>query len=162
MNNYTCIDLDTIKNIIINFASIRESKEYILNEEVVFNPLLIKRLSLHTKEAMNLIKNDIYVSFSGIQNIDELLVKANKSITLNGIELKDILVFHNHCNRIKNIFDSIDAELSLKDYSDSIVIRNDVFDYIDKCIDNAGEIKDDASDRLKQINNSIIEIVNYQ
>ena len=155
MNNYTCIDLDTIKNIIINFASIRESKEYILNEKVVFNPLLIKRLSLQTKEAMNLIKNDIYVSFSSIQNIDELLVKANKSITLNGIELKDILVFHNHCNRIKNIFDSIDAELSLKDYSDSIVIRNDVFDYIDKCIDNAGEIKDDASDRLKQINNSI-------
>lgn len=155
MTNYNCIDFDVIKKQVADFASIEESKDYILNEQVDFNPLIIKNNNQETKEAMNIISNSINIQFSGINNINDLLDKADKGIILNGIELKDCLVFHNHANRIKKIFNGIDGELVLKDYTDSINIHSDVYDKVDDCIDSAGEVKDDATDKLKEINNNL-------
>ena len=158
MNNYNCLDLNIIKDQISELASIQEAKEYILNEQVIFNPLKIKQLSSETKEAMSLISKDINVQFSCVHNVNDLLEKTQKGIILDGIELKDCLVFHNHANRIKKIFSEIDEELNIKDYTDSININNQVYDRINECIDNSGEIKDNASAKLKEINKKIEEL----
>ena len=155
MSNYNCLDLNIIKEKIVEFASIEEAKSFLLKEEVDFNPLIIKKNSLQTKEALFLIKKEINVHFAGIENVNELFDKANKNITLSGIELKNVLVFHNHCARIKKQFDSFDIELSIKDYTDSLNINNKVFDEIDKCIENNGDIKSDATDLLKSLNKQI-------
>lgn len=155
MNSYNCLDLNIIKENICEFTSIDEAKSFILNEQVDFNPLVIKKKSLETKEAMSTLKNNVNVQFAGIRNINELLDKADKGIILFGNELKDILVFHNHCERIKKIFGSLEDELSIKDYSDSINIYNSVFDKVNACIDNSGEVKEDASALLKDLNRQI-------
>ena len=155
MNNYNCLDLNIVKNEISSFASILEAKDFILNENIVYNPLFIKKNNIETKEALNLIKNNINVTFSGINNVSDLLDKADKGICLNGIELNEVLVFHNHCERIKKIFNNIDDELNIKDYADSININSIVFDKVNNCIDNTGEIKDDASSELKRLNHDI-------
>jgi len=149
---FNCIDLDRIKKLVYDLATIDEAKSFILNEDVEFNPLVIKQKSNETKEAMHILSKGINVQFSGISCVNDLLSKADKGITLSGIELKDILVLHNHSQRIKKIFEGIDEDLSLKDYSDSINISSNVFDKVNNCIDNAGEIKDDASEKLKEIN----------
>lgn len=155
MNNYSCLDLDIIQERVAQFASILEAKSFILNEEVPFNPLLIKKNALLTKEALTLINNDINVHFSGIENVNDLLLKANKDITLSGIELRNILVFHNHCERIKKQFDNIDSQISLKDFTDSLNINQKIFNEIEHCIENNGDIKQDASPNLKQYNKQI-------
>ena len=155
MNNYNCLDLDAIKNIISSLASIKEAKEFILEEEVVFNPLRIKQNLVETKQAMDIISKNINIQFAGINSTNEFLDKADKGITLNGQELAQTLVFHNHCERIYKIFKDIDEDISLKDYSDSLNINIDIFNRVNKCIDNSGEIKEDASSTLRELNNKI-------
>ena len=155
MTDYNNLDLDVIKEKIGEFASIAEAKSFILKQEVDFNPLKIRKNNLETAEFLELLKKNESFSFDGIYNVNELLEKADKNIMLNGIELKNVLVFHNHCNRIKKQFQKFDPELSIRDYSDSLNINETVFDQIENCIDNSGEVKDDVSDRLKTINREL-------
>ena len=155
MTDYNNLDLDVIKEKIGEFASIAEAKSFILNEEVSFNPLKIRKNVKETAEFLELLNKNETFSFDGIYNVDSLLEKADKNIMLSGLELKNILVFHNHCNRIKRQFQKYDPELSVRDYSDSLNINEDIFRQIENCIDNSGEVKDDASDRLKSISREL-------
>ena len=154
MNYYDCLDLNIVKDKVKEYAAILQAKEYIENEEVSFNPLLIKNNATLTLEALNLLKKDFNVTFSGIYCVDDILDKASKDITLTGIEIKNVLVFHNHCYRIKKLFNDLDG-LNLKDYTDSININENIFDKVNNCIDNAGQIKENASDKLRQLNKDI-------
>lgn len=158
MKNYNCIDLNLIKENVSEYAFIKEAKEYILNEEITFNPLVIKKKSLETREAFNLLNDNFVIHFDGIENINHLLDQSNKNLCLDGNELRRLLTFHYHSKRIKSLFDKLDLELSIKDYSDSININDTVFDKIEKCIDNSGQVKDDATEKLKNINNEIINV----
>ena len=155
MNNYNSIDLNKIKELVLEYCSIEDSKTFIFNEEVSFNPLMIKKKIKETSEALKLLKNDFYLSFDGIENNDELFVKAKKDLVLNSFELSKILIFHNHCKRIQNKMKEIDDELSIKDYSDSININDELAKRIDRVVDLNGNIKEDASDKLFSINRSI-------
>lgn len=155
MNNYNSIDLNKIKELVLEYCSIEDSKTFIFNEEVSFNPLMIKKKIKETSEALKLLKNDFYLSFDGIENNDELFVKAKKDLVLNSFELSKILIFHNHCKRIQNKMNEIDDELSIKDYSDSININDELAKRIDRVVDLNGNIKEDASDKLFSINRSI-------
>ena len=117
MNNYSEIDLNRVKENVSKYAAIEDSKSFILNEEVSFNPIKIKRNLLETSELLALIRKDIFISFDGINNINDIFVKCKKEIPLNAIEASLVLSFHNHCKRIKDILNTIDGELSIKDYS---------------------------------------------
>lgn len=155
MNNFNNLDLNIIKDKISEFTPILEAKSFINDEIVSFNPLVIKNNLKETKEALKLLNNNFLISFDGIYNINHLLEKADKNITLEPHELRDILVFHNHSSRIKTIFSKIDEDLTIKDYSESLIIDHSVFDQIDRCIDNAGNVKDDATEKLVSINSEL-------
>ncbi|MDO5440612.1 MAG: hypothetical protein Q4F12_03650, partial [Erysipelotrichaceae bacterium] len=155
MNNYSEIDLNRVKENVSKYAAIEDSKSFILNEEVSFNPIKIKRNLLETSELLALIRKDIFISFDGINNINDIFVKCKKEIPLNAIEASLVLSFHNHCKRIKDILNTIDGELSIKDYSDSICLNNSMADAIFKVVDTNGNIKEDASEKLKSIIESI-------
>ncbi len=151
MNKYSNLDLDIIKDRICEFAGIEDARDYIREEDLVFNPLQIRKNVNETKEALKLLKQDFNVSFDGINNVNELLETAEKGIRLNGVELKNILVFHNHCERIRKLFEKLPEDLSIRDYTDTIYLSKTVFDQISDCIDPSGEVKEDASEKLKQI-----------
>ena len=155
MTDYRNLDLHVIKEKIGEFASIAEAKSFILTQDVSFNPLKIRKNTLETAEFLDLLSRNETFSFDGIYNVNDLLQKADKNIMLSGSELKNILVFHNHCNRIKKQFQKYDPQLSIRDYSDSLNINEAVFNQIENCIDNSGEVKDDASDRLRSINREL-------
>lgn len=151
MNSYSCLDLDIIKQKVASLACINEAKDFICEEEVPFNPLQIKNNLVQTKEALNILKDNNVINFDGIENINDLLEKADKGITLSGNELLRILVFHNHCYRLKRLFTKFDKELSIRDYTDSINVDIQTFEKIENCIDNTGEVKEDATTELKNI-----------
>ena len=159
MNNYNQIDLNEVKEKIIKFAEIEDTKSFILNEEVSFNPLVIERKLKETKEALLLLKDNFDISFSGIININDLFVKAKKGIILTTNEISLILNFINHTKRIKEAFRNIDNELLIKDYIDSLYINNDLYNKIFKTIDNKGNIKTDASIDLLNISS---DLSNYE
>ena len=151
MSYYDNIQLNLIKNKIAELSYIEEAKQYIYDEEVNFNPLIIKKNILETAEALKLLKENNIVNFDGIKCVNDILDRADKNITLNGVEIRNVLVFHNHSKRIKKQFESFDETLNIRDYSDSINVDDAIFNRIDNCIENSGEIKKDASDTLKQI-----------
>ena len=151
-DSYSNLDLDVIKKQVCEFAPIQESRIFIMEEDVSFNPLAIRKASKETAEALKLLKENVNIGFDGIRNVNDLLEKADKGMMLNGPELRNVLVFHNHCSRIVKAFGKFSNELSIKDYPDSINLKPAVFEKIERCIDNSGEIKDDASDRLRQLN----------
>ncbi|MBR5755450.1 MAG: hypothetical protein IKX97_06510, partial [Erysipelotrichaceae bacterium] len=157
MNSYSNLDLDVIKNKVAQYASILEAKSFIMDEEVPFNPLEIKKNVLETGEALKLLKDGEIIGFDGIMNNDPVFEKADKGIMLSGKELNDILVFHNHCRRIHKIFSKF-SDLSIRDYTDSLYLNDEVFSKIEKCIDPSGEVKDDATDNLKQINTNMARV----
>ena len=51
MNDYSNLDLDVIHQQIAASAAIKEAKDLILNEEVSFNPLQIRKNTSETAEA---------------------------------------------------------------------------------------------------------------
>ena len=155
MDNYNQIDLDKVKEIVSSYAAIHDSRIFILNEEVSFNPLEIQRNINETNEILKLLKKDIFINFSGIININDLFVQTKKEIMLSLKDVSDVLNFHNHCKRIKKILDSIDDELDIKDYSDSVFVNDNMANEINRVVDNYGNIKDDASEKLKEINKKI-------
>ena len=151
MNNYTNLDLDIIKEKICDYAYIDEAKSFIMNQQVDFNPLVIKKNLNECREALNILKENNTINFDGIHNIISLLDKADKDITLSGIELKNILVFHNHCNRLKKQFQNIEGLEYISDYTDSISINDHIFDKVTDSIENSGEIKKEASEKLSSL-----------
>ncbi|MDO4197389.1 MAG: Smr/MutS family protein [Erysipelotrichaceae bacterium] len=148
-NNYRCLDLHTVLKKISSLASIEEGKQYIENEEIDYNPLLIKKKNNEVKEALKLLREGFIVHFDGIYNVSDLFIKADKNICLSGLELKKTEVFHNHCTRIKAQFNKMNSDSLLRNYSDSINISESIFENVERCIDNSGEVKEDASDKLK-------------
>ncbi len=160
MNDFKAIDLDQIKIKVIEYCAIDKAKENILNEEVIFNPLLIKSKLNDTREALKLLKNDFNISFDGIEDISALFIKTSKDIALDSIELASVLTFLNHSVRIKNKFSLLEEDLSIKSYGDSLYVNEDLIKRIDKIVDVSGNIKDDASSKLKELNNSIIKANN--
>lgn len=155
MNNYSEIDLNRVKEDIAKYAAIDDSKSFILNEEVPFNPIRIKRNISETKEILELLKKDNIISFDGIENISDILDRAKKDIPLTSIEVAKVLNFHNHAKRIKDVLNKLEDELLIKDYTDSINLNNQMASEINRVVDNYGNIKDDASLKLKGIIDAI-------
>ena len=155
MSNFDSIDLYKIKQLVSEYCSIEEAKMYILDEQVVFNPLVIKSKLKETKEAYDLLKKNFNISFDGVIDIRDILTKANKDIPLSGDELALVLSFSNHTLRIKNKLNSIVDDINIKGYGDSLFVDESLISRIDKVVDVNGNIKEDASGKLKEIFNSI-------
>ncbi len=160
MNDYKNLNLDAIKNQLKDFANIEEAKAFIDREMVDFNPLLIRKKAKETAEAMKILHDGSNVSFDGIIDIGDLLAKAEKQIMLTGSELKQTAVFHNHCARLRKQFQSFDDDLSIRDYSDGIYLAPSIFSEIDDLIESSGEVKEDATPALKQINRDLQKVEN--
>ncbi|MBR4461009.1 MAG: Smr/MutS family protein [Erysipelotrichaceae bacterium] len=160
MNDYRNLNLNAIKNQLKDFANIDEAKAFIDEEMVDFNPLVIRKKTHETKEAIKILNDGNNVSFDGIINVSDILTKAEKQIMLTGMELKSCAVFHNHCNRIKKQFQSFDEDLSIRDYSDGIYLAPSIFEEIDDLIEVSGEVKEDATPVLKQINKDLQKVEN--
>ena len=151
MNSYNSLDLNKIKELVCFYSSIFDARAFIAEEEVPFNPLEIRKNLTETNEALTILKRNINVSFDGIENVNEILDKADKGIILTAPELLRVLSFHNHADRIKRIFADIDDDFSIKDYSDSLTIASKSFDIIFDSIDNNGEVKRTATKELESL-----------
>ena len=160
MNDYNNLNLDSIKNMVKDFAYIDEAKAFIDAEMVDFNPLVIRKKTTETQEAIKIIKDGHNISFDGIRDLRDIFDKADKQIMLTGIELKNAAVFHNHCSRLKKQFSAFDDELIIRDYSDGIFLAPAIFNEIDDLIEASGEVKEDATDTLKQINRDLTRVEN--
>lgn len=56
MNNYNHLDLDKVKDLVCQYTSIKQANDYIQNEDIIFNPLVIKSKLKDSEEALTLLK----------------------------------------------------------------------------------------------------------
>ncbi len=152
MNNFNAIDFKAVKEIVSQYAAIPDAKQRIIEEDILFNPISIKNKLNLTQEALLLLNKDFRIAFDGIENNDLLLEKADKGSILEGVELARLLCLHNHVIRIKYLFKNVDHEYELFNYIDVLITDNQIFGKITKAIDNFGNVKEDASPKLRDIN----------
>ncbi len=160
MIDYKAIDLDRVKDKVCEYCAIDDAKTYIKEEKVIFNPLLIRNNLNETKEAFDLLRKDFNLSFDGIVNTNAIFTKASKDSILDGIELSKVLAFSNHCERIKTKLNSLSDDLSIKGYAEAIYVDDNLNGRISKVVDSNGNIKEDASLKLKEIFNKIYKNIN--
>ena len=156
MNDFLSLELDKVKLNICSYTSNDYVKEYIKNELIDFNPLIIKRKIEETKEFLDFLNSNNSIDFDGIKNPTLILNKALKESILNASEILVVLNFHNHIKRIKNEITKSNLTL-IKDYTDSFSIDSNIESIIDKSIDQYGNIKSNASLELNNIDKELEE-----
>ena len=158
LNNYEGLELNLIKKEVANEALFSMSKDYILNEEVSFNPIVIRNNLKKTKEALNIISKHGRFAFDELKDISDSLNNLNKGFTLTSNELLEVYE-HNACvKRIVRYFKQIEELEELEDYTASLFYDDNLMNEINLKIDSNGEVKEDASTKLKTLYDRALEV----
>lgn len=151
MNNYDELDLSLIKQSVSNNASFEMSRDYILNEEVSFNPIVIRDNLRKTKEAMKIISLHGRFEFTELKDISMTLSSLKKGLTLTSFELLEVYEHNAEVRRIARYFRSVDEIDELTDFTESLFYNDELMHNISSKIDTSGEVKHNASERLQNL-----------
>ena len=145
------LQFQEVREKITHYCGMPSSPAEILNEEIVFNPLLIERKNRMSEEALNILKKGKDISFDGIPDVRDALERSLKDIVLTPFELQQCLAFHQHTRRIAALLRSIDGLDELRDYVDALMLDEKTYREIDAIVDQNAQIKRTASKRLEQL-----------
>lgn len=161
MDRYSLNKLEYFKilEILKGYVYTQEAKNIILSLLPLKDSETIKLKLIETREADDFLQKEGNLPFSSLENIDEIIKKAKIRSILNGSEL----------NKIKNnlvIFNEIKEDFENKKerypnlFSYAIRIKKDtIINFeIERCIDEEGNIKDDASPELKSIRRKLRDL----
>ncbi len=120
---------------------------------------LIEKSLIETEEAKIFLENEGNLSFSSFEEIDEILKKAKVRAILNGKELNklksDLILFNEIKDEIEKRKEKYPFLFSI---AKEIKKDNKIFFEIERCIDDDGNVKDDASPELKSIRRKIKDL----
>ena len=151
MNNYNDLDLNIVKGMVASHCSFSMSKDFIINEEVSFNPLLIHDKLKRVNEALELIKIQGRYSFEEVKDISTLLQNVKKGLSLTARELSLVYLHNAEIKRIVRYFRNFDKLEYLCDYLDSLYYNDALMNAINNAIDYNGDVKKDASKKLEAL-----------
>lgn len=152
------LELPLIQEMVADYASFSMSKNFILNEKVVFNPLTVNDNIAKTREALELIKIHGRFRFDEINDISEILEKLAKGLSLTAYELSQILYHNTEIKRIIRYFHQINEINELSDYTDSLFYSDKLINLIGNVINENGEIRKNATPKLVNLNAKLNEI----
>lgn len=161
MDRYSLNKLEYFKilEILKGYAYTQEAKNIISSLLPLKDSEIIKLKLIETREAEDFLQKEGNLPFSSLENIDEIIKKAKIRSILNGSEL----------NKIKNnlvVFNKIKEDFENKKdrypnlFSYAIRIKKDtIINFeIERCVDEEGNIKDDASPELKSIRRKLRDL----
>ena len=148
-----------ILEILKGYAYTSEAKTTISSLLPINDSEKIRLKLVETKEAINFLQKEGNLPFSSLEEIDEIIKKAKIRSILNGNELikikNNLVIFNEIKETIENKKDRYPNLFlySLKIKKDSIINIE-----IDRCIDEEGNVKDDASPELKSIRRKLRDL----
>jgi len=148
-----------ILEILKGYAYTSEAKTTISSLLPINDSEKIRLKLVETKEAINFLQKEGNLPFSSLEEIDEIIKKAKIRSILNGNELikikNNLIIFNEIKETIENKKDRYPNLFlySLKIKKDSIINIE-----IDRCIDEEGNVKDDASPELKSIRRKLRDL----
>ncbi len=150
------------------FAATNLGKEIISNISPITDISYVRESLNEVSSAKNILNNFGRPPFGGIIDLRKILEKAEKDIVLTTEEIGNIQTsiqgFRNLKNYFTNIIEESDPEIVEKEYkliSDkglTVKITRKLEDNISKTINEFGEIRDDASSKLRSIRREIEKV----
>lgn len=144
------IDFDKVLNQIAGFASFEKSADAIKKALPNKTKLQVLEELKLAKEAMEIYQAGLDIERAGLSDIEIPVKEAQKSMVLLSSQLWQIAVFLQAVSQIKKDLKKTSAA-ALKDMAQSLQECSELKNEIEKCIDNGGNIKDDATSTLKQL-----------
>ncbi len=151
MNMYDSLEFSEVRHLVAGYATFSKAVSLIEDETVSFNPLIIKRNIRYTKEALDYLRDHERFGFADIKDISNLLQHLDHGLSLTSNELLAILEHNVQIKRLVKILKDMFKDKDLNDFVVSLAYDEHLIDLINKNIDQNGEVRDDATSRLKEL-----------
>ena len=156
MSLYHSLELDVILEQIEHKCQTDLGRERIRNLRPSFAPLKIRLENGRLKETMQACEVKGVLSFSGMQDISSILDASKRGRILTIVELAQVLRFLQTVRRVKAYEKSLEPpHRLLHDLFESLVLKPNEEAKLSACIGEDEEIKDDASEMLKEIRHNL-------
>lgn len=157
MSVESSLELNVILEQVEKYCSFTMGKGLIQNTRPSFDRLIIQRDHAYMKEALAATVHYGPVPFAGITDIRELLINADKGRVLSGQEclaevrliqgIQGIVSFEKTLTEVEH--------RNLKDIIDSLTVHRKTEQYLSRCLNEYGEIVDNASPELHGIRSAL-------
>lgn len=157
MNNTTLekLQLNDLKELIKVYCVSSLGKELIDKLTPKKNINSINTILNENKDARNILNNSTHIPLEGVFNLNPLINKLEKGITLNTEDLMKIEAFLRGCNKIKIFMKNMSFYgETLSSYALNITDLSFISEEINHCI-KSNKINTNASSQLKKIRKSI-------
>lgn len=158
-NIYDTLEFNQIKNQIKNYCVGSMAKEQITNLEPYQDLEELKLRQKYLQQAMQLIYQYGRLPLGYYDDIEPLLLKANKDGTLFPEDFVQIIYLLNNVKEIINYLAEKElVENELLQLCNQLVLPKQLLKDINRCIDGSGNVLDSASSQLRQIRRRILSI----
>ena len=161
MDEFNKLDLDIIKNQICKYTSFSKGRKIIEDLDVDFNPLVIKLNTNRSKQALELVIKYGSMPFLGIKDISKVLMDSSKDIILKSNDFLDVVSLNDGIKGCIRYTYNWEKEYEyIKNLTNSLIYHKDLNDKILAVINQYGEVKNDATVKLKELNKQLNSIDN--
>ncbi|MDD7281580.1 MAG: endonuclease MutS2 [Erysipelotrichaceae bacterium] len=150
------IDFDRVLGKIAEYASFSCSKEEIINALPYRDRLKIQRELDYVSEALEFVRKGETISFAGCMDISYSVNKANKKMSCTPQELYEIALFLVTVKNVRETLLKSETKL-LKDLAESMDVCANLYKDIQKQIDATGNVKMDATVKLKSLHKQLVD-----
>lgn len=158
-NIYDTLEFNQIKDRIKNYCVGNIAKEQITNLQPYQDLEELKLRQKYLQQAMQLIYQYGRLPLGYYDDIEPLLLKANKDGTLFPEDFVQIVYLLNNVKEIINYLAEKElVENELLQLCNQLVLPKQLLKDINRCIDGSGNVLDSASSQLRQIRRRILSI----
>lgn len=158
-NSLNAIEFYKIIDILKGYSYTEVGREIISNLTPINDVEKIKKSLKETEEAKEFLSKEGNLPFSSLENLDEIIKRAKVRSILNGNELNKLKNNLKVFNEIKELLEKNKNNYpNLFNYGLNIKKDTTIIFEIDRCIDEEGNVKDDASNELKSIRRKLRDL----
>ena len=151
-NTEQSLELNVILEQVKRYCSFSLGIQEIEELEPVYDPLIIRHRSRQLKEALECVIRFGPMPFGGIRDLTETLKNAAKGRVLTAGELVAEMELIRGIRGILHYEEALECEhAELHDIISTLTVHEKTEKYLSRCINEYGEVKDNASDELKGI-----------
>lgn len=153
------LEFNKVKNNVSSYIHSTIGQKILNNLKPSSDVNTIKRNLSETKDAVNLLNQNFELPISNFNDLTFELNRLSKKAYLNNEELLHLKDFLNLLNKFKYFFESVNKNnivlFSLSYYHEHLIFFSNLLKKLNNCLDDRGNIKDEASDTLKLVRNKI-------
>lgn len=155
-HEFEALDFPTVLEQFASFAASSKTADHIRNTTILEDVYLMRHDLSLAKEAYTYLQKGGTLSLGGLRDITHQVQTAEKKMTLLPSELLDISFFLAACQACSQAFDAEETPL-LHEIASTLTPLKPLQQKIDASIDLSGQVRNDATSKLRNLNNALIQ-----